>query len=43
MTGKYDNGDSAFNKTKDALLMNEYLMMKFNSYADYIESENSLE
>ena len=43
MTGKYDNGDSAFNKTKDALLMNEYLMMKFNSYADYIESENSLD
>ena len=23
--------------------MNEYLMMKFNSYADYIESENSLD
>lgn len=41
MTGEYDNGDSAFNKTKDALLMNEYLMMKFNSYTDYIEKESS--
>lgn len=37
MTEKYDNGESAFNKTRDALLMNEYLIMKFNSYTDYLE------
>lgn len=39
MTGKYDNNESAFNKTRDALLMNEYLMMKFNSFTDYTEKD----
>ena len=41
ITDKYENNDSAFNKTADALLMNEYLMTKFNSYTDYLDEDSN--
>ena len=41
ITDKYENNDSAFNKTADALLMNEYLMTKFNSYTDYLDKDSN--
>lgn len=40
ISGKYENDESAFNETVEALLMNEYLMAKFNSYTDYLEIDS---
>ena len=39
LTENYDSTDTVIKKTADTLLMDEYLMTKFNSFTDYIDME----
>lgn len=39
MSGEYEDTDSKADVIKEQLLMNEYLMMKFNCFTDYLDAE----